>query len=245
MKNMDIVITMAGLGSRFRKSGYEMPKYMIRVKGKTLFEWSMLSLKGYADKAFQYIFIVMNDRDYDVGAFLQSSCKQLGITGFQICMIQELTDGQAATAMLARQYWRPDHSLLIYNIDTYVEPPALKGSELRGDGFLPCFQATGDHWSFVRLDDAGRAVEIREKERISNYCTLGAYYFKTCRLYENLYQEYYSDERHLVQGEKYVAPLYNQLLSKGGEVYITDIDARYVHVLGTPEEVKAFANIQQ
>ena len=241
MKDMDIVITMAGLGSRFRKSGYDLPKYMICVKGKSLFEWSMLSLKGYADKVFQYIFVVRKDKDYDVESFLRSACIQLGITDFRIRIIQDLTDGQAATAMLARPYWTADHSLLIYNIDTYVEPLALRASELRGDGFIPCFQGKGDHWSFVRLDDYGKAVEVREKERISDYCSLGAYYFRTCRLFESLYQEYYDDERHLVNGEKYVAPLYNHLLAKGGEIFISDVDSEYVHVLGTPEEVEEFA----
>ena len=34
---MTIVITMAGLGSRFRKAGYTVPKYQIEVNGHTLF----------------------------------------------------------------------------------------------------------------------------------------------------------------------------------------------------------------
>ena len=38
---IDIVITMGGLGSRFRKMGYQVPKYMIEAKGKSLFEWSL------------------------------------------------------------------------------------------------------------------------------------------------------------------------------------------------------------
>lgn len=243
MKDMDIVITMAGLGSRFRNSGYDMPKYMIRVKDKTLFEWSMISLKGYADRVFQYIFVVMKDEKYDVEAFIRSSCKEIGIFVYQVILIEDLTDGQAATAMLAKQHWKADHGLLIYNIDTYVEPLALTDSELHGDGFIPCFQGKGDHWSFVRLDSEGKVVQIREKERISDYCTLGAYYFKTCQLFETLYQEYYSDAGHLVHGEKYVAPLYQHLLLKGGEIYISDIDAKVVHVLGTPREVEQFANL--
>ena len=142
--------------------------------------------------------------------------------------------------MKAEQYWNPDHALLIYNIDTYVEAGEMNSEELHGDGFIPCFQADGDHWSFVRLDEAGKVVEIKEKQRISSYCTLGAYYFKTCRLYKQLYDEYYSKTRELVNGEKYVAPLYDYLLSKGGEIYISDIAPERVPVLGTPEELQAF-----
>lgn len=238
---IDVVITMGGLGSRFRKMGYAVPKYMIEVKGKSLFEWSMISLEGYKEDIGQYIFVAMKDNIYDVEGFIKLKCeKKLGLENIHIILLDYLTDGQATTAMFAKKYWKQEHALLIYNIDTYVEAGEMNSAELRGDGFIPCFQAAGDHWSFVRLDEKGKVVEIKEKQRISNYCTLGAYYFKTCQLYEELYQEYYNDESKLVKGEKYVAPLYNYLLSKNGDIYISDVDCQKVHVLGTPEELQAF-----
>lgn len=240
MKKIDVVITMGGLGSRFRKMGYTVPKYMIEAKGKTLFEWSMISLKGYKEKVDRYIFIAMKDDAVDVEHFIRMQCQKMDLPEYHVIILDYLTDGQATTASLAEKYWDPDHALLIYNIDTYVEAGEMNAAELRGDGFIPCFQAEGDHWSFVRLDDSGKVVEIKEKKRISNYCTLGAYYFKTCRLYAELYKEYYSKTQELVNGEKYVAPLYDYLLSKGGEIYISDIDPEKVHVLGTPEELEAF-----
>ncbi len=243
-KKIEIVITMGGLGSRFRKAGYNVPKFMIEAKGKTLFEWSMISLLGYKEEAAQYIFIAMEDEDNDVQSFIDEKCELLGIDKYQVILLDYLTDGQATTARLASKYWNPENALLIYNIDTYVEAGEMNSGELKGDGFIPCFQAEGDHWSFVRLDDSGRVAEIKEKERISDYCTLGAYYFKTCALYEELYNEYYvtpeNASHKLVNGEKYVAPLYDYLLSKGGEIYISDISPEKVHVLGTPEELEEF-----
>lgn len=240
-KDIDIVITMGGLGSRFRKAGYTVPKYMIEAKGRTLFEWSLISLEGYRDRADKYIFIAMKDETNDVEGFIMDKCRTLGIREPGVILLDYLTDGQATTAMLAAKYWDREHALLIYNIDTYVEAGEMNSGELKGDGFIPCFKAEGDHWSFVRLDDEGRVAEIKEKKRISDHCTLGAYYFKTCGLYEDLYNEYYRDsERELVNGEKYVAPLYDHLLSKGGEIYISDISPDKVHVLGTPEELKVF-----
>ncbi len=239
---IDIVITMGGLGSRFRKAGYTTPKYMIEAKGKTLFEWSLISLKGFQDQANQYIFIAMRLEEADAEGFIREQCRKLGIENYRIILLDYLTDGQATTAMLAEPYWGKTNALLIYNIDTYVEAGEMNSAELRGDGFIPCFQAEGDHWSFVRLDDAGKVAEIREKKRISNYCTLGAYYFRTCQLYADLYHEYYDRERELVNGEKYVAPLYDYLLGKGGEIYISDVPPEKVHVLGTPEELQVFLN---
>ena len=240
VNKIDVVITMGGLGSRFRKCGYTVPKYMIEAKGKTLFEWSLISLDCFRPEVNQYIFIAMRDKDNNVKCFIEEKCAKLAIKKYHIILLDYLTDGQATTAKLASRYWEKQNSLLIYNIDTYVEPGEMKAAELKGDGFIPCFQAAGDHWSFVRLDENGKVVEIKEKKRISNYCTIGAYYFKTCALYETLYNEYYTNNQKLVNGEKYVAPLYDYLLSKGGEIYISDIDSKKVHVLGTPEELEIF-----
>lgn len=231
---------MGGLGSRFRKAGYNIPKYMIEAKGKTLFEWSMISLDGYKKEVSQYIFIAIKDEAVNVKDFIDEKCKELGIKNYRTIVLDQLTDGQATTAMHAKKYWNENHALIIYNIDTYVEPGEMRSDELKGDGFIPCFQAKGDHWSFVRLDDRGQVVEIKEKEKISDYCTIGAYYFKTCKLYKNLYLEYYGEAQNLVNGEKYVAPLYDFLLSKRGKIYISDIASEKVHVLGTPEELRIF-----
>ncbi len=235
---MTIVVTMAGLGTRFKEAGYDIPKYKIKAKGKTLFEWSMESLLGYLREENVYIFIVRKEDEAE--PFIRNICGNMGITHIKVVEIKEPTDGQATTAMLAGKLWDKKSSLLIYNIDTYVEAGEMNEDQIKGDGFIPCFFAMGSHWSFVQIGEDGRAIQVREKERISPYCTLGAYYFKTCALYEELYNEYYKREEHMEKGEKYVAPLYNHLIKKGGEVRICTIDCEKVHVLGTPEELKEF-----
>ena len=238
---MQIVITMAGLGSRFRKAGYTVPKYEITVRGKSLFYWSMESLRGFFDPRNEYYFIVRSEDN--AGDFIKKEWES--ITGSsEHCRIIELaepTDGQATTAMRASAYWDKDDSLLIYNIDTYVEAGQMKSADIEGDGFIPCFKAEGDHWSFVEIGSDGNATEVREKERISDNCTLGAYYFKTCRLFEQMYEQYYADSSNMERGEKYVAPLYNHMISLGMKVRICLVDPGSVHVLGTPEELEAFS----
>lgn len=235
---MTIVITMAGLGSRFRKVGYTVPKYQIEAHGKTLFEWSMESLKGFDLEGNMCIFIVR--KEDDASKFITETCAKIGISKVEVIELDYLTDGQATTAMLGASKWDKNDSLMIYNIDTYVEAFEMNKDQIAGDGFIPCFHADGDHWSFAKLDEDGKVVEVREKVRISDNCTLGAYYFKTCGLYEQLYNEYYTSDEKLEKGEKYVAPLYNYLISKGGDVRISIVDYDKVHVLGTPEELDYF-----
>ena len=236
---MQVVITMAGLGTRFRKAGYDLPKYEIEVHGRTLFSWSMESLKGYFSPDNAYYFIVR--REDGAEDFIRSEWEKIGSgASAKVIEIDEMTDGQATTAMLAAPFWKKDDSLLIYNIDTYVEAGQMRAEDIEGDGFIPCFSAPGDHWSFVELDENGDACAVREKERISDNCTLGAYYFRTCALYEEMYESYYKSGGNMEKGEKYVAPLYNHMISLGMKVRICLVDAERVHVLGTPEELEIF-----
>lgn len=235
---MIIMITMAGLGSRFRKAGYTVPKYQIEAHGRTLFEWSMESLAAFRRPEDTYLFVV---RAEDCAAdFIREKAAALGIGRVQVIEIEEMTDGQATTAMLGEPYWKEEEPLLVYNIDTYVEAGQMRPEQMRGDGFVPCFLGEGDHWSFVRLDETGRAVEVREKQRISENCTLGAYYFSSCGRYAKLYRDHYGEGAPLEKGEKYIAPLYNYLIQEGGEVRISLVGKKSVHVLGTPEELDYF-----
>lgn len=237
-KKMTMIITMAGLGTRFRKAGFTVPKYMINARGKTLFEWSMDSLLDYNDHVSKYVFVVRAEDN--AADFIKSKCNAYGIRNIELIEIDHMTDGQATTCMLAMPYCDLDEAIMVYNIDTYVEPYEMKYSDISGDGHIPCFHADGDHWSFVKLNKQGDVTEVREKVRISNNCTLGAYYFSSARLYQNLYDEYYTNDSKIEKNEKYIAPLYNFMIEKGMPVTISVVDAQKVHVLGTPEELELF-----
>ena len=239
-KKMSVIITMAGLGSRFRAVGYKVPKYMIEAKGKTLFEWSMDSLLDYNKYVSKYVFVVR--KEDDASEFIREKCNKYGIDDIEIVEIDYLTDGQATTCMLAVSHCNPEDAIMVYNIDTYVEPYEMKYEDIAGEGHIPCFHAEGDHWSFVKLDEQGNAIEVREKKRISDNCTLGAYYFSSAALYTELYNEYYADESNMENKEKYIAPLYNYMIEKGMNVTISIVNEDKVHVLGTPEELQIFLN---
>ena len=168
---------------------------MIEAKGRTLFDWSMDSLIGYNELVSRYVFVVRKEDNAE--KFIKSHCAHYGIHDVKIVEIDHMTDGQATTCMLAIPYCNPADAIMVYNIDTYVEPGEMNYKDISGDGHIPCFHADGDHWSFAKLDGDGRVIEVREKVRISDNCTLGAYYFSSAKLYENLYREYYMDDSHM------------------------------------------------
>lgn len=236
-----VVITMAGAGSRFVQAGYLQPKYEIEVRGRTLFAWSMHSLRSFIDSGSPFVFIARAVPD--VEAFIARQCNELGIGQYRTALLNSITDGQATTAMMAGPFWDdPDRPLAIYNIDTYVNPEALPVSSIRGSGWIPCFPGEGDKWSFAAADASGRVSELREKKRISPHATIGLYWFDSFRRYAQAYKTYYADPRNVEVRERYVAPLYNQIITDGKEVYIHQIEAKDVYPLGTPEDVTLFRN---
>jgi dTDP-glucose pyrophosphorylase len=239
MMTVTAIITMAGFGRRFLEVGYTVPKYRIRVHGRTLFTWSMLSLYSFIKSGADFVFVV---RAADQAAdFIRREAADLGIRRFDLVELDAPTDGQATTALLAEPaVAEPSAPMLIYNIDTFVHPDSISAAAARGYGWIPCFDAPGDHWSFVALNADGKAVQVSEKTRISRHATVGLYWFCSFELYRNTYRRYYSDPANLQKGERYCAPLYNELIAAGRDVFVTDIPPESVIPLGTPAEVEAF-----
>lgn len=234
-----VIVTMAGFGRRFLDAGYDRPKYMVEVHGRSLFAWSLLSLQSFLEAGADLTFVVREaDRASD---FIVRELRALNVVGaFRITELSAPTDGQATSALLGGVE-RLQEPMVIYNIDTFVHPKALPASAARGDGWIPCFPGEGAGWSFALADEDGRVREVREKQRISNDATVGLYWFSSVRIYEQTYRDHYGGGTNLEKGEAYVAPLYNRLIADGGEVYLHRVPKAAVIPLGTPEEVERFA----
>ncbi|MBN8547702.1 MAG: hypothetical protein J0M12_00155 [Deltaproteobacteria bacterium] len=231
---MNIIITMAGEGARFREIGIDVPKHMIEVNGRSLFLWSLSSLQNF----FSHQFIFVTRKSHATRTYIERECEKLGVTRIKILELDALTSGQAESALLAKELiGNTAASTLIYNIDTYVEPEQLVPAHIKGDGWIPVFKAEGDRWSFCTFDASGKVSQVTEKKRISEFGTIGLYYFSSFDLFEECYHR--SD--HAAYPERFVAPLYNHLLRDSRySVYADVVPSEAVHVLGTPEDVSAF-----
>jgi hypothetical protein len=237
--SMSIVITMAGLGSRFRNAGYGLPKYEIEVRGRTLFSWSLHSLVNFIRPENRFIFICLLGSQ--ARPFIASQARELGISDWTILELGALTDGQATSALAAKPALTSvEEAIMVYNIDTYVEPHCLLPAHWTADGWIPCFEGIGDAWSFIRLDEEGRVAEVREKKRISPYASIGLYGFPSFALYEETYRRCFADPANLVKGERYIAPMYNLLIAQQHDVRMSLIPIQSVHPLGTPDDVQRF-----
>ncbi len=234
---MKIIITMAGLGSRFKEVGINIPKYKIIAKEKTLFEWALISLKDFFDQEF--IFVSRNKIHDEV--FLSETCKKTGILNFKFVVLNQETDGQATTALFADKHIADNDPIAIYNIDTYVKPFSIKKSQIKNkySGFIPVIEASGGKWSFVKTDKNNFAVDVAEKKEISNLATVGFYYFDKWKTYKNTYN-YMLEKIKSENKEVYIAPMYKHLIEQGKKIYVQLIDKNNVKIMGTPEELKEF-----
>lgn len=239
-----IVIPMAGLSSRFKKAGYQQPKFMLLAKDRTLFEHSVLSFENYF-KTEHFIFIARKENG--IKDFITEKCRVLGIEDYRVIFLSKETKGQAETVYkgLKSSGAEADESLTIFNIDTF-RPGYKYPSEFDVrtiDGYLETFIGTGENWSnVVPLDRSKKTVRYTaEKMNISEYCCTGLYYWRRSADFERIFEKYVSSEIDSMQGgEYYIAPMYNLMIGEGKDIRFSVVDREDVVFCGVPSEYEEF-----
>lgn len=230
---MSVIITMAGAGSRFSQAGYSVPKFMIRARFRTLFDWSMQSLFAFHDHEF--VFACLEGQDE---SWIRERAQYNGIRNAKVVTRKGISLGQAHTAQDVISHVDPHEPVWIYNIDTYIEE-GIEPHHMDGyQGCLHVFESNSPAMSYVRMNSQGDVVEIAEKVVISQWATAGIYGFASAQLFSQLYSQTY--DKSLSTSEHYVAPLYQTLLQMGARINAPKLRLSAVHVLGTPEEVAQF-----
>lgn len=234
---MTVLMTMAGLGSRFKEKGYVPPKFRIMARGRTLMAWSLSSLQAFF--AERFVFACLDAED---GEWIRSAATALGISEAVVAKRPEVSRGQAETAFDALVHVDPSEPLWIYNIDTSVRPNAMRPQDLgTAAGCVPVFHCNEPNMSFVRYGAADDVVEIAEKRPISSWATVGLYGFRSAACFAEYYEEAYHRGRiRLTQGERYIAPMYELMLSQGERIVAPRLETQDVAILGTPAQVLAF-----
>jgi hypothetical protein len=223
---------MAGLSRRFFNAGYTKPKYMLFLGDETLFAKAARSFERYFSTD-DFLFIV---RDiYETVHFLQNEALRIGIQNFQIHIVDGPTEGQAESVYLGIEKYTGIFPLFIFNIDTirynYTKPDFIDSC----DGYLEVFKGGGDHWSFVEPDGMRGVKRTTEKERISDLCSNGLYYFRDNRTFISAFLEAKKKVK-TEKGEYYIAPLYNYLINDGKKILYDLIDVASVDFCGVPDE---------
>lgn len=233
---MNIVIPMAGRGTRLANHPSGKPKPLIEVRGQALWWWATSCLP--LDHAERLVFVCLRDHvdTFGLDRALQETYADYPV---RIVVLDEVTDGQLCTVLAAKHEFAIDAPLTVFNTDTWFQhdQDAFLAAAAEYDGLLGVGSAPGDRWSFARTDSASRVVEVAEKRRISDLACTGLYYFRHTKtfLHDAESAVRAAQRQH---GEYYVAPLYNTMINRGDRVGV--IPASEFRAIGTYEELAAF-----
>ncbi len=233
---MNIVIPMAGAGSRFVDAGFKDPKPLLKAHGKTLLEWSVDSLPLELATRLVFIGLRAHQKTTSIEDLIQQRYKKHNP---QFIWLDHVTRGQAETVMMAADLLDKDKGLIIFNIDTAFESRNLVKllQDPAHDGVLGCFDSSEPRFSFARTDGAGNVLEVKEKVPISNHALTGFYHFAKCADFLQAAKAAI-DASRTEKGEFYVAPLYTDLIAKGKRFVLDQVDCHWI--LGTPDEYRSF-----
>ena len=233
-ERLNVLIPMAGAGSRFEQAGYTFPKPLIEVNNKPMIQVVIDNLNIDAN----YIYVVQkaHREKYNLDTMLN-----LITPGCKIVETNGVTEGAACTALLAKEYIDSDAPLFFANSDQFVEWDSnefmYKMNETDADGGIVTFKATHPKWSFAKIDDNGLVTEVAEKNPISDNATVGYYYWKHGSDFVK-YAEQMIEKNIRVNNEFYVCPVFNQAIEGCKKIRVFDVKKMWG--LGTPEDLKFY-----
>ena len=231
---LNILIPMAGAGSRFEQAGYTFPKPLIDVKGKPMIQVVVENLN--IDANFIYIVQQKHREKYNLDTLLN-----LITPGCKIVEVDGITEGAACTALLAKEYINNNAPLFFANSDQFVEWDSnefmYKMQETNADGGIVTFKATHPKWSFAKLNEKGLITEVAEKNPISDNATVGFYYWKYGSDFVK-YAEQMITNNTRVNNEFYVCPVFNEAIKDNKQIRSFEVNKMWG--LGTPEDLRYF-----
>jgi NDP-sugar pyrophosphorylase family protein len=237
---LQIVVPMAGRGSRFADAGYDRPKPLIDVAGRTMIDRVVENLRPSRPHRFVFLVLAEHAAQHDVARHLDEIAPACAVVE-----VSSVTEGAACTVLLAEPEVADDEPLLIANSDQWIKGgigPFLDAwDEKRDDGFIMTMRADDPKWSFIRFGPAGEVVEVVEKVVVSEEATVGVYAFvRASEFFDGARAMIEADER--VNGEFYVAPVYNQLIRAGRTIGFHNVGSERdgMHGLGTPADLEEF-----
>ena len=235
-KTMNVLIPMAGRGSRFATQGYTFPKPLIDVKGKPMIQVVTENLNIKAN----YTFIVQKEHyeKYSLQHLLN-----LIAPNCNIVQVDGITEGAACTTLLAKEFIDNDEPLLMANSDQFVEWDSNETlyafTNGNCDGGIITFPATHPKWSYAKLGEDGYVSEVAEKKPISEHATVGIYWWAKGSDYVK-YAEQMIEKDIRVNNEYYVCPVFNEAIGDGKKVRIKEIEKEGMWGIGTPEDLNYF-----
>jgi len=242
---INIVIPMAGHGSRFSKAGYKDPKPLIPVFGKPMIQVVIENLRPNVDHRFVFICQSEHFSKYPLRPLLEREAP-----GCEIIEVNQVTDGAACTVLLAKEFINNTDQLMIANCDQYINVDINQYlnclNQGDSDGLIMTMKAFDNKWSFVKLNENNEITLVVEKQVVSDEATVGIYNFMQGKDFVAAAESMILKDLR-VNNEFYVAPAYNEMIELGKKITYFNIGSlnNGMYGLGTPDDLEVFIKLFQ
>lgn len=232
--NLNVLIPMAGAGSRFAEAGYSFPKPLIDVNDKPMIQAVVDNLA--IDATYTYIVQKSHFEKYNLGYLLNAITPNCNIV-----QVDGVTEGAAVTCLLAKEFINTEDPLVMANSDQIVDWNSreflYEMHSKNADGGIATFKSTHPKWSYAKINELGLVTEVAEKKPISDDATVGIYYWKHGSDFVK-YAEQMIDKDIRVNGEFYTCPVFNEAIQDDKRIYTTTVKKMWG--IGTPEDLNNY-----
>jgi len=233
---MNILIPMAGRGSRFNQ--FDLPKPLIKIGSKPMIWHAVksLELEGH------YIYITRQYDDYILN--LDLNCILQEITpNCDIIQINHITEGPACSALLAKEIINNDESLIITNCDrisNWNSQDFLNAAnQVDVDGLVVTWNKIATTESFIEIDENGYGKRLAEKQIISDQPLNGIHYWNMGKYFVDSAEKTIKKNIR-VNNEFYVSTTFNQMIEDGYKIKTYKLKPNQHFSVGDPEDLKRY-----
>ena len=211
---------MSGLSSRFAAAGYDIPKFMIEVDGKTVIQ-HIIELYP-VDSNFLLIINDDHKKDQELVDYLDN----LEVDNITLCSVPVHKKGPVYSINHFEHHIEDDEQVIVnycdfsmdwdyYDFEEFVNTNECDGCVVCYTGFHP-HMLGGDNYAFCKTDEENRILEIREKEpftdnKMSEFASTGTYYFRKGSYVKKYFKELVEKDIN-IKGEYYVSLVHNLLI---------------------------------
>jgi len=236
---MKIIIPIGGIGQRFKDEGFDLPKPLININGKSMIYHLIESLSLSEDDE---IYIVYNNflKNFNFENIVNFNFKELKI---KFHCLDNQTRGASETVLnLIKKFDESDLNtrFLILDCDTFYGEDIVDIFRNNKNGNLIFYFKDFDNkpiFSYLLINEDGRVVSIKEKNKISDNASVGAYGFENGKILKEYCEKSLKDD-----GELYISKIYEKLIDDD-----INIDSKKVdnfNCVGTPLQLKVYASSQ-
>lgn len=243
---MQIVVPMSGFGERFRKAGYDVPKPLIEVEGKTMVEHVIALFPGAESFTFVCNQEHLDEPRFRMREILQRACPAGRIVGIAphklgpVHAVLEVVDQLDPEAPTIVNYCDFSCYWDFADFRQFTEQTHCAGAIPAYRGFHP-HSLRGGVYAFIREHDLW-ASDIREKQPFTDtpmqeFASSGTYYFRSARLMQESMRECMARKLD-VRGEYYVSMVYKPMIEAGQPVAVYEL--QHFMQWGTPEDLREY-----